>query len=281
MNGNSSLDSAFACLQDALDDYRTTVGVDTIRGLLARIAEIVDSEPLRGIVETQLPAVDFASWSAENLIGPHTSGSRSISWPHQSSERVAVQVEVLRKLSSQPSGEVMSFAMKHFRDPSQKLSPSVAFRKIGTDLLQPMKRDLQRIAMSRSLPTALSDIVRARPRSNDRGVDSLLGEACTALRDKSPLSRQVGLEKLWDAWERAKSLNDPKKDVSAKRMLDAVSTEPRFRQLIEDEARALTAIGNEFRIRHHELRCPEIADPAHVDYLAHRMLAMLQLVLNR
>jgi len=50
---------------------------------------------------------------------------------------------------------------------------------------------------------------------------------------------------------------------------------------LEEEAKALTAIGNSFRIRHSETSKPEIVDAEHVDFVFQRMFAMLLLLLRK
>ncbi len=66
--------------------------------------------------------------------------------------------------------------------------------------------------------------------------------------------RLEALEKLWDAWERIKTLeqpNDKKKSISI--LLDRTSKKPKFRKMLEQEAFKLTDIGNNFMIRYTEL----------------------------
>jgi hypothetical protein len=65
--------------------------------------------------------------------------------------------------------------------------------------------------------------------------------------------RRESLEKLWDAWERLKTLEPGKdKKASTTALLDKVSSEPMFRAYLEHEATRLTEIGNTFMIRHTE-----------------------------
>ena len=90
------------------------------------------------------------------------------------------------------------------------------------------------------------------------------------------------METLWDAWERIKSLELPAdKKESTKRILDKGSNEPNFRQLLEGEARSLTDIGNGFMIRHAEVGKIPIADDEHVDFLFHKLFAMIRLLLRK
>jgi phage major head subunit gpT-like protein len=113
------------------------------------------------------------------------------------------------------------------------------------------------------------------------GADQLVQAGRVGFTDKSPAARKLALEKLWDAWERLKSLHDVgNKRLSVAHLLDQAAAEPAFRALLENEAHALTEIGNSFQIRHFETNRAPIAEDAHVDYLFHRMWALLWLLLT-
>jgi hypothetical protein len=93
--------------------------------------------------------------------------------------------------------------------------------------------------------------------------------------------RRESLEKLWDAWERLKTIGGKKdKKTSTKVLLDKAATEPSFREMLEQEAKNLTAIGNKFMIRHTEIDKVEIVDSEQVDYLFHRMFSLILLLLK-
>ena len=87
---------------------------------------------------------------------------------------------------------------------------------------------------------------------------------------------------MWDAWERIKTIEPGRdKKESAKKILDMAATEPKFRGLLEMDAQELTDIGNEFRIRHSETNKTEIQEVEQVDYLFHRMFAIVMLLLSK
>ena len=110
----------------------------------------------------------------------------------------------------------------------------------------------------------------------------MLEECRTKFSDRNPLVRREALERLWDAWERLKSLADPgDKKRSIKITLDAVAAEPSLRSRLEAEAIELTAIGNSHLIRHSEVNQVAVIDVDHVDYLFHRLFAMIQLMLRK
>lgn len=70
------------------------------------------------------------------------------------------------------------------------------------------------------------------------------------------------------------------KKTSAKALLDKAATEPTFRETLEDEARELTRIGNDFTIRHSETDKVPLELSEHVDYLFHRLFALIRLLLR-
>lgn len=135
----------------------------------------------------------------------------------------------------------------------------------------------------RVLPPVLGDeLKRMVFRTGDRILDNMLEESRTKFTDRNPLLRREGLERLWDAWERLKSLADPEdKQKSIKIILDAAADEVTLRQRLDDEARKLTDIGNSHLIRHTELTQIPVIDVDHVDYLFHRLFAMIQLLLRK
>lgn len=135
----------------------------------------------------------------------------------------------------------------------------------------------------RILPPVLGDdLKRMVFRTGDRILDNMLEECRAKFTDRNPLLRREGLERLWDAWERLKSLADPedkKKSISI--ILDATANELMLRQRLEAEARELSDIGNSHLIRHTEFKQVPVIDVDHVDYLFHRLFAMIQLLLRK
>ena len=128
------------------------------------------------------------------------------------------------------------------------------------------------------LQEALADTVF---RTKDAALDEMLEAARHKFLNRELAVRLESLEKLWDAWERLKTV-EPGKDKRAKAtaLLDKVTAEPTLRQTIEEEAIALTGIGNKFIIRHTETDKVPITKSVHVDYLFHRMFSLLRLLLK-
>lgn len=118
-------------------------------------------------------------------------------------------------------------------------------------------------------------------KTRDTELDKLLEASREKFLNRSLAMRRESLEKLWDAWERLKTIEAGKdKKASAKALLDKATSEPTLRQRLEDEARALTEIGNTFMIRHTETNKIPIVQSEHVDYLFHRLFSMIRLLLR-
>lgn len=137
--------------------------------------------------------------------------------------------------------------------------------------------------VDRLLPPALGEeLKRTFFNTGDGTLDNMLDECRTKFSDRNPLVRREALERLWDAWERLKSLADPSdKKRSVKIILDAVTSVPSLRERLETEAAELNSIGNSHLIRHSEISQVPVIDVDQVDYLFHRLFAMIQLVLRK
>lgn len=158
------------------------------------------------------------------------------------------------------------------------------------------RNTINRILARNSLAYELEDdgdIVRLGPvilreslsrkifRTGDSTLDGMFEESRLKFLNPDPRVRRESLERLWDAWERIKSLEQPDdKKRSVAQLLDKVCSEPNFRTILEEEARSLTDIGNKFHIRHSEVGQTMITTSAQVDYLFHRLFAFIQLLLS-
>ena len=117
-------------------------------------------------------------------------------------------------------------------------------------------------------------------RTGDIALDGLLETAREKFFSRSLETRRESLEKVWDAWERLKTLEPGDKKRSVATMLDKTAAEPNFRARLEKEALELTEIGNRFMIRHTETDRTPIDVSGHIDYLFLRMFALIRLVLQ-
>jgi len=128
-------------------------------------------------------------------------------------------------------------------------------------------------------PEARQVIADLSPDSGDSTLDNLIIDART--RFLSPLidDRRLALEKLWDAFERLKTI-DPgvDKKQSAGALLGRVASGEWFQRL-NDEMRELTTIGNVMQIRHFETSKKDVPEGA-VDYLFNRLASMILYLLR-
>ena len=136
--------------------------------------------------------------------------------------------------------------------------------------------------ITRFAPPVLDEVLRS-PLSptGDMILDRLFEDARRKFYSPDLSVRTEALEKLWDAWERLKTILIPSnKKESIIRLLETVSPEPFFRERLEKEARELTEIGNAFMIRHSEIQKPPIEKSGHVDYLFHRLFSLIHLLVR-
>lgn len=108
------------------------------------------------------------------------------------------------------------------------------------------------------------------------GIQELIQEA-QGYYEKGNLN--IAVEKVWDAFERLKtyySFQALDKKRSANKIIEDMSGNSKaFKDLFEKEFREITAIGNNFRIRHHETIKIDIEDDRHYDYLYKRCLTLI------
>ena len=116
--------------------------------------------------------------------------------------------------------------------------------------------------------------------TGDGELDEMLEMARDKFVSRNPATRREGLEKLWDAWERLKSIETQGgKGKPVDWLLDQATTGD-FRPNLEAERSALDRIGNEFQIRHFGQKQKCLDEDHLVDYLFHRMFSMIYLLLD-
>ena len=134
-----------------------------------------------------------------------------------------------------------------------------------------------------------------QPNSGDKELDDLIIEARERYLSHKEDEHRIGLEKLWDAFERLKTIEplpDGKSDkkASVKQLLSRITNEP-LREVVENDMGALTDVGNKFRIRHHEtwqtrcagrrVRLPVRSDVQRDHHLASRLQQAGQIAVCR
>jgi len=114
----------------------------------------------------------------------------------------------------------------------------------------------------------------------EAGLKELLQEAAKYYDEGN---FKIATEKLWDAFERLKTYYSPALDKkkSVKRIVDEMgANKDAYSELFEREFNELTAIGNNFRIRHHETTKIDIEEDRHYDYFYKRCLSLISVAIQ-
>lgn len=109
------------------------------------------------------------------------------------------------------------------------------------------------------------------------GLRDLLDQAIALHQQPNVNSHRDAVEKIWDAFERLKTYYiGIDKKASAQKIVDDMSGgQASFIGLFNAEFKALTDLGNNYRIRHHETNKIDITDIRHYDYLFNRCLSLI------
>ncbi|NOZ22869.1 MAG: hypothetical protein GXP25_17465 [Planctomycetes bacterium] len=240
---------------EACPDGGGPTGTDAHAFGLALRAEIPDIDwPLRAdTIPRTLSALDLVEFCHRHVAEPIGGSYHSFYWhSHLSFDRSKGQADFTDRVNRILSRNGVAFALESDGTVT-RLAPPV------------LDEELRRAAFD----------------TGDATLDALLEAARARFLDPDPATRREALEKLWDAWERLKTVEPgTDKKASATSLLDKAADEPNYRKLLEDEAKALTKIGNKFRIRHSETTQVEIQTEDQVDYFFHRLLALILLLVR-
>ena len=115
--------------------------------------------------------------------------------------------------------------------------------------------------------------------SGDAELNKLI-QSSSRLYNNNELS--LATEKIWDAYERLKSYySEMDKKKSTQKIIDEMSSaNPAFKKMYEYEFYELTELGNDFRIRHHEVNKVNITDNRQYDYFFKRCLSLISLAVS-
>lgn len=114
------------------------------------------------------------------------------------------------------------------------------------------------------------------------GIRDLMKEAIEKHMQPTVQAHRDAVEKIWDALERLKSYYttmDKRASVS-KIIGDMADGDQNYTALFNAEFKALTDIGNDYRIRHHETNKIDITDPRYYDYFFNRCLSLIALAIQ-
>ena len=121
--------------------------------------------------------------------------------------------------------------------------------------------------------------------TTDTDLNNMLNIAYTKFKSPKKEIRHEALEKIWDAFERVKTiycieLSMDKKQSIEKLIKDVSSENEVIQILLNEDANDLSKIGNNTQIRHHETNRIAITDERHIDYLFFRVSNIIQLFLK-
>jgi hypothetical protein len=136
----------------------------------------------------------------------------------------------------------------------------------------------------RLLPLVLREVlVSAQFTSEDPDLNRLLESARDKVTRPDFRTRYDALRDLWDAFERLKTLEEPRNNLalSSAALIARVSQEPQIRAMLDLEMRQnLPALGNGFFIRHANANQVNLQTSEEIDYLFHRLFAVIRLLLR-
>lgn len=169
-----------------------------------------------------------------------------------------------------------------YRHDELKFDQAKGRRRFREEVNQLLSRGRAAYEMDSSLqiqrfgtPEVRQVLADLNPDTGDPGLDELIIDSRALFMSYREGDRKLGLEKLWDAFERLKTVEIPggDKKASAKKLLAHITGTP-FRELLEAEMLALTKIGNAFNLRHHETDKHPVPPEAY-DYLYSRMGSLI------
>jgi len=110
----------------------------------------------------------------------------------------------------------------------------------------------------------------------------MLQKAQSRFFDRDEHAGDDAIKELWDAFERLKTLEIPQnKRDSADKLADKATPIEEGRELIKSEMKALTEIGNNWRIRHAEVGKISFGGSRDMrDYLFLRLFSLIRLLVR-
>lgn len=122
-----------------------------------------------------------------------------------------------------------------------------------------------------------AEIIQSINNVSEPGIQELLSEAIAKHMQPTFQAHKDAAEKIWDAFERLKTYytSMDKKASATKVVSDIAGGQADYITLFNAEFKALTDIGNDFRIRHHETNKIDITDIRHYDYFFNRCLSLI------
>lgn len=236
--------------------------------------------------ESPLPVCSNNEALGMAVIGEHP----TVPWPLDSSKvpptlSVLDLIEFFYRVVSRPTNHFYHEYARHYHLLAFDREGGRAEYREAIDRLFRRNRHPFELAedgrIRRIAPPVLDSALRsAQFQTGDNELDRLLDLARDKFCSPDPSIRKEGLEKLWDAWERLKTLYPGDKRASTESLLAAAVSDAGFRIVVEKEGRELTGIGNSYMIRHSETDRIPISSNRQVDYLFHRLFSLIWLLLK-
>ena len=163
----------------------------------------------------------------------------------------------------------------------------LSFKKEINDIFELMgilyiltdKKQVERIIQNSPITKEVENSINT---IQENETKKLLCEAIDLHRSHYPEAPRDAAEKIWDAFERLKTYYTSldKKKSAEKIVNDMSNNEQPFADLFDAEFKALTDIGNKYRIRHHETDKIDVTDYKHYDYFFNRCLSLIALAIQ-
>ncbi|WP_403025207.1 hypothetical protein [Salinibacterium sp. GXW1014] len=268
---------------------------DRVNGSVAREHETLPSataEGLKSLVQRRIDsnwlAKEFPSFCPDGAgitgtnhhdIGPDLSALvPGVEWPLWdgvvTDETLFDVVEYVAQRVAKPTDGPYHSFFKHYELNFDETAGRAEFREDvnvrlkrgGTVFEMSEQMQIQRVGT----PEVQAALRQLRPASGDSTLDSLIETARELYVSRSVADRATAIEKLWDGFERLKTIDDPTdKKRSVTRLLGHIA-DAAFRDVLAEEMTFLTKVGNSFQIRHHEVGKHPIPSGSQ-DYFAARM----------
>ena len=153
------------------------------------------------------------------------------------------------------------------------------FQMSGLQYVLTTKGQIERITDADGFVQQVEDNARTIP---EKGLADLITEAIALYHNARPETHHLATEKIWDAFERVKTIYSSNKKESAERLTEVMANgNGAVKKLFDAEFISLKNVGNDYRIRHHEIGKIELTDSLWCDYLFVRCLALVDLAIRK
>lgn len=124
-------------------------------------------------------------------------------------------------------------------------------------------------------------ICKKLPTSTEEVINNLVIESKIYISKNKYSEKIVGVEKLWDAFERLKTIRSTNKKESIENIISHITNNDKeLSEMLTKEFNELTNIGNSYSIRHHEINQKKLPNIYYVEYLYFRLLSLVSCVIS-